>query len=554
MVNWDKAFHSLGMTPSDYVKKFAIPLLLMGICFPVILQVAAPSIITGDIAIVIWCIPLFFVAITVMYPLNALASMKKQMDDNIHYYITHMGVLATSQMQIRDLLQSLSKNEAYESLGKETGKIYMLMNDWKLSFAQSCRFIARRTPSEIFADFLDRFAHAMDSGENVETFLRSEQKVVMNAFETMYKEALHSIDTLKEIYMSMVMALLFIVSFAIILPVIMGIDSNVLLVGSIMMFIGTEILLVYFAKLRVPKDMIWHTLDIETNADRMIKLSFPLSVFLCILVSIPILMWGKLPVTIEIAAIMTPMLITGRVANIEENKIKRKDDNFSSFIRSLGASSGARGGLVNESLRQLIYHDFGPLTVNVRELYARLNTRISKKRAWEFFAAGTGSNLIERFGTMFAEGTHIGGKPEVIGEVIGDNVMRINSLRKLRYSSSSSLSSMMYGLTAGISFTMFLSLTIVKMLADVFAKTSIPQGTDIGISLTATAAMNFESMTFLIMAMLVGHSFLSAVLIRVVDGGNMFNLYTHFVGMLWVSALCAELTIRLSGPVMGMGP
>jgi flagellar protein FlaJ len=393
----------------------------------------------------------------------------------------------------------------------------------------------------------------MDSGENVELFLRSEQKVVMNAFDTMYKDALHSIDTLKEIYMSMVMALLFVVSFAIILPVIMGMDANFLMIGSIVMFMGTEILLVYFAKLRVPKDKIWHTLDIETDADRKIKFSFPVSIFLCFLISIPILMWNKLPITIEIAAILTPLLITGRVANIEENKIKRKDDNFASFIRSLGASSGARGGLVNESLRQLIYHDFGPLTKNVRELYSRLNTRISKIRSWEFFAAGTGSNLIERFGTMFAEGTHIGGKPEVIGEIISDNVMEINSLRKLRYSSSSSLTSMMYGLTAGIAFTMFLSLTIVMMLTKVFTEANMPEGVDIGISISAAAGMNFDVMTFLIMGMLVGHSFLSAILIRVVDGGHMFNIYTHFVGLLWVSAICAELTIKLSGPIITMG-
>lgn len=543
----------MGMTPSDYIKRFAIPILLLGFGFPVLIQIAAPDIMVGDIALALWSIPFFFIILIVMYPMNTLASMKIQIDQNIHYYVTHMGVLATSQMQLKDLLYSLSRNEAYEYLGKETGKIYMLMNDWKLSFAQSCRFIARRTPSDIYADFLDRFAHAMDSGENVELFLRSEQKVVMNAFDTMYKDALHSIDTLKEIYISMVMALLFVVSFAIILPVIMGMDANLLMTGSIIMFMGTEILLVYFAKLRVPKDRIWHTLDIETDADRKIKFSFPVSILLCVLVSIPILIWNKLPITIEMAVILTPLLITGRVANIEENKIKRKDDNFASFIRSLGASSGARGGLVNESLRQLIYHDFGPLTKNVRELYSRLNTRINKIRSWEFFAAGTGSNLIERFGTMFAEGTHIGGKPEVIGEVIGDNVMEINSLRKLRYSSSSSLSSMMYGLTAGIAFTMFLSLTIVKMLTEVFTAANMPEGVDIGLSISAAAGLNFDIMTFMIMAMLVGHSFLSAVLIRVVDGGHMFNIYTHFVGLMWVSAICAELTIKLSGPIINLG-
>ena len=553
MVNWNRAFHSLGMTPSDYIKRFAIPVLVLGFGFPILIQIAAPDIMTGTIALVFWSMPFFFFILIVIYPLNSLERTKMQIDQNIHYYVTHMGVLATSQMQLRDLLLSLSRNDAYEYLAKESEKIYMLMDDWKLSFAQSCRFIARRTPSDIFADFLDRFAHAMDSGEDVESFLKSEQKVVMNAFDTMYRDALHSIDTLKEIYMSMVIALLFVVSFAILLPIILGMDSNMLMIGSILMFMGTEILLVYFAKMRVPKDQVWHTLDIETESERKLKLSFIISIILCVLVAIPVLLLNIFPVTIEIAMILTPLVITGRIASIEENKIKRKDDNFASFIRSLGASSGARGGLVNESLRQLIYHDFGPLTKNVRDLYCRLNTRINKIRSWEFFAAGTESNLIERFGTMFAEGTHIGGKPELIGEFIGDNVMEINSLRKLRYSSSSSLSGIMYGLTAGIAFTMFLSLTIVSLLTKVFSKANIPEGTDIGISLSAAAGLNIEVMTLLIMAMLVGHSFLSALLIKVVDGGHMFNMYSHFVGELWVSAICAELTIRLSGPMLNMG-
>ncbi len=552
MVDWKKAFHSMEMTPSDYIKRFVLPVMLLGLGFPVIIQIAVPSIMYGNIKLLLYSIPLFLLVLVIMYPLNSLENKKKQIDQNIHYYVAQMGVLATSQMQLKDILYRVSHNDAYEYLAKENEKIYSLMNDWNLTFAQSCRFIARRTPSYIFADFLDRFAHSVDSGENVEAFLRSEQKVVINAFDTMYKDALHSIDLIKEIYISMVMALIFIVSFAIILPIIMDVDATLLMVGSIFMFMGTEILLIYFAKMRVPKDRIWHTLEIETESDKAIKISFPISILMCMLVSIPLLLWSKLPIPIEIAAILTPLLITGIVASREENKIKRKDDNFSSFVRSLGASAGARGGLVGEALRHLIYHDFGPLTQNVIDLYKRLSIRGNKMRSWEFFAAGTGSNLIERFGTIFAEGTHIGGKPEVIGEIIGDNVMEINSLRKLRYSSSSSLLSMLYGLTAGIAFTMFLSLTILKMLTQVFAGTNMPEGMDIGISITSASSVDVEFLTFLIMVMLVGHSYLSAVLLRVVDGGHMFNVYTHFIGQLWVSAICAELTLKLTGTMINM--
>jgi flagellar protein FlaJ len=552
MVDWKKAFHSMEMTPTDYLKKFVIPIMAMGIAFPIIIQIAASSILTPEITMILYAIPFVFLLLVVSYPFTAIQTKRMQINNNIHFYVTHMGVLSTSQMRLKDLFGRLSHDPAYEYLAKESGKIYTLMNDWHVSFAQACRFIARRTPSEIYADFLDRFAHAADAGENVEAFLMTEQKVVMNAFDTMYKDALHSIDLIKEIYMSMVMALIFIVSFAILLPVIMGIDGNLLMVGSILLFLGCEALLVYYASTRVPKDKIWHTLDIETDAIRKVKLSLPISIFLCMVISIPVLLWGALPTTIEIAVILTPLLITGRMASIQEEKIKRQDDNFSSFIRSLGASSGARGGLINESLRQLIYHDFGPLTENVRDLYKRLTSRINKKRSWEYFAAGAGSNLIQQFGTIFAEGIHLGGKPEVIGEIISDNSMHINSLRKLRYSSSASIVGLLYGLTAGIAFTMFLSLAIVKMLTEIFSKANIPEGMDIGLSLSSAGSFNAEFLTLLMMIMLVGHAFLSALLIRVVDGGHVFNSYTHFVGLLWTASVCAELTLRISGPMIGM--
>jgi flagellar protein FlaJ len=50
---------------------------------------------------------------------------------------------------------------------------------------------------------------------------------------------------------------------------------------------------------------------------------------------------------------------------------------------------------------------------------------------------------------------------------------------------------------------------------------------------------------------MICHSLISSMLIRVVDGGHHFNTYTHFVGLVWVSALTAELTMRGMGPLLG---
>jgi flagellar protein FlaJ len=550
-MNTKVIFHCLGISQQNYIKKFVVPVLILAIMFPLLIIILVPSIIQGTMVIGIILVPLALFSIVIIYPISSLEGKKKDIDNNMHYYITHMGVLATSQMSRIDLLLKLSHTEAYGYLAKETGRIYALIYYWHVSFPVACRFIGNRTPSVLFADFLDRMAHSVQAGQAFEDFVISEQTVVMNDFMTMYQDSLNSIDMVKEMFVSMCMSLIFIVAFAIIMPIITGVDSILLLGGSIAIFVVTELVILLYARSKVPADRIWHTLNIETVADRRIKWSMPVSLFLCMIVTGLVLVFTQLPTPIMFALSLTPLLLTGLIARFEEDKIKRFDNNFGAFIRSLGGAAGTRSGLILESLKELTAHDFGPLSGNINNLYKRLKTRLNTPRAWEHFAAGTGSNLIERFATMFVEGTNVGGKPTVIGEIISKNFMAILSMRKLRYSSASSLIGVLYGMTAGIAATMFLALSIIAMLAKLFSNVSIPD-IDIGISIAAIGASNIPLMTSMLMVMMVCHSLISAMLIRVVDGGHHFNTYTHFVGLVWVSALTAEITMQGMGPLLGM--
>ena len=61
-------------------------------------------------------------------------------------------------------------------MAEETRKIFLLMEKWNRNLSQACRFIARRTPSKIFSEFLDRMAHELDSGEDFKEFIKREQK------------------------------------------------------------------------------------------------------------------------------------------------------------------------------------------------------------------------------------------------------------------------------------------------------------------------------------------------------------------------------------------
>lgn len=543
-------FHCLGIPKRKYIKNFVVPVSVLAAIFPFLMIFLAPSVMEGAMLIAIMLVPFALLAMVVVFPLASLETKKKEIDNNIHYYITHIGVLVTSQMTRIDILLLLSKNEAYGYLAKETGRIYALIRYWHLNFPTACRFIGKRTPSVLFSDFLDRMAHAVQAGEDFDRFILSEQVVVMNDFMTMYKDSLNGIESIKEIFISMGMSLIMLVAFAVIVPIITGSDATIMLAGAILIFLGTEFGLLTYAKSRVPTDRIWHTLEIETVADSRIKWSMPVSLTICILLTGILIAYSDLPTTIMFAVSLTPLLITGLIARQEENKIKRYDNNFGAFIRSLGGAAGSRSGLIMESLKELVSHDFGPLSTNIFNLYKRLKTRVNKRKAWEHFAAGAGSNLIERFATMFVEGTDVGGKPGVIGEIINQNFMHILSMRKLRYSSATSLTGVLYGLTAGIGATMFLSISILSMLGNLFSDITVPD-VDIGVSISSVAHTDVGMLSTMIMFMMVGHSLISAMLIRVVDGGHHFNTYTHFVGLVWVSAITAEITTRAMGPLLG---
>src|SRR3972149_9975180 len=159
-----KAFDCMNLTERQYIMKFALPLLFMGLFFPLAMFLLVPTLISGVFTYILLMVPVLFIGLVFFYPLSILGAKKSQIDLNMHYYITHMSVLAASNMQRKEVIRQLSMHPAYGYLSTETGKIFSLMNDWNFILVQACRFISKRTPSEIFAAFLDRLCHLSKAG------------------------------------------------------------------------------------------------------------------------------------------------------------------------------------------------------------------------------------------------------------------------------------------------------------------------------------------------------------------------------------------------------
>ncbi|MCK5108458.1 MAG: type II secretion system F family protein, partial [Methanosarcinales archaeon] len=318
------AIASLGVPLPKYIKRFALPIVIFGFLLSGVLYVLFPELFLGPAQYVLLLLPITCIAFVIMYPFSVADGKANEIDSNMHYYVTQLGALAMAQTSRKELFNIMAHDPNYHLLREESQKIFLLMDTWNLSLADACRFIGARNPSVIFADFLDRLAHAVQSGEPIERFLESEQDVVMNDYDTMYRGAIMTIDIVKEMFVSLIMSLIFLASFSAIMPIITGMDATNLMLISVFAFVMTDIAVIFFIKSKVPKDKIWQQLNIESVAKRNLKRSVTISLVGCLIV-IPIVGFITAPEVIKAAIVLTPLLYTGRIASKEEARIKRKD-------------------------------------------------------------------------------------------------------------------------------------------------------------------------------------------------------------------------------------
>lgn len=541
-----ETLQKINLTPRRYIVKIVLPSIVLSVVIAgVLFFVLTKFVKAGKLRFLPLFLPIIAVLYSILYPHIQLDNRKREIDSRSHFFITAFGVLSISDVDRKLLLKLLSEKRELKYLAKEMHKIYILVAQWNQSLAQAVRFLSKRTPSRTFADFLDRLGYSIDSGEKIDKFLFNEQEIVMNDYGNHYRGALYDIDMFKEIYAAIILSLAFMMSFMIIIPMLIGADLLQLSIYASFFFIMVELAIVYFIKTLAPYDPIWISGKKRTRADKRILGAMGISLILCLLMGVLIYFmltselvknYINLPVQIYFALFFTPLFIAGYVGKKEEDKVKRKDENFPSFIRSLGGSASAKGGLIMESLYYLTAHDFGPLSKNIVNLYKRLHLGIDNLKSWKFFSAETGSNLIDVFSKIFVESIHLGADPGKVGNIVSSNFGKILALRKQKFQVSGSLTGISYGLTAGVSFSVAISYSVAKAISSLYTSLG-EQGQLKGLVLEAVSSISLEYVSYIVFFILIAHSFFSSILIKIVDGGRMVNSLMNFTVMVWISAI-----------------
>lgn len=332
-----------------FIRSILIPLIIMGgmvMCLPFLLQrlVSTPLQYNPATFIIGGTIPIL---LGVFYPYISWKNKESDINGKMHFFITHVRVLAISDLSLKDIINVLGGNKAYKSLGEEFRKISVLSDQWRVPVSKSFRFISERTPSKLLRDFLDRFSQSLDSGVEHREFIEHEQDAVLQEYKTIYEASNENIVILSEVYVSLLIAIIFVMALGIVLPMVMGSrDMGTFIYVSSFMMLASEGMLLYLLRSMIPPDEMWHCTgekgDTELSLIRTFKISLVFSVVLIIALFIAKYVLSLTIITIipfEILFVcgFTPLFISGIKTLREEDHMSRKERNFMGFLPALGS-------------------------------------------------------------------------------------------------------------------------------------------------------------------------------------------------------------------------
>ena len=583
MATWQIALRRLEMPVPRFLLLFVLPSALAGLITAILLIWLTGGLSEGGLfagftgVFLIILLPILTGGAAIYFPVLEVNRSAIKIEKEMHMFITRMGILSLGEVGADTIFDILRQMKDYGELAQEVKRIETLVDKWHTSLPEAARIVAQQSPSPLWTDFLDRMAFSIEAGQPIDAFMRAEQETVAEQYNTLYDTRLESVDTLKEIYVSLVSAGLFGLVVAGIHLVLFEIGNGssatpielasrirwLLLAGFLFVVIQLGALFAFRAT--IPDDQTFARDEFDTPFRLLFRQTWLgasiVSIFLLLFTMYVIVAyweglttsWDKYGL-ILLAIPFTPLLIPSMLVHREEKKVLRRDEAYPDFIRALGGTAQARSAEPSTTIKALRGIDFGMLDESIDRLEKRLSTRIDSERAWDYFAADANSAVISRYNRIYIEGSQSSGEPAETADMVSRSVTNLLSLRRRRSLSASTMWGVAFGLLISSVVSLNVTISIVLQLGETIAgvASSIAETTDIGsISDSAgdfvlpvmedpTAVEDNILMFKIIASILILVQVLAVSLIATrLRGGGFTSAVGQMIQLLWVAAIAS---------------
>ncbi|MBS3817585.1 MAG: type II secretion system F family protein [Candidatus Thermoplasmatota archaeon] len=548
------SYRNLELSISKYMLRRIIPSTFIGLLISIILGLTFSEVfLESFFVITLYVLPIFTTVVAVLYPVihDEIRSMK--IDKDMHLFITRLGALSASEISDRGFKELFGEMKMYGELGEEMKRLEKLANEWNMSLPEASRTIAKNTPSELLSDFLERMAYALETHTSPKEFFEDEQDTVMDAYSNEFENMLFRLDVIRELYVASITMVLFAMVLAVIVPLLIEINSDVIITLVFFLFVIVSFISGWIFLKIIPETRIWYEGELRSEIDDKLDKIFMISLAVSGGIAIPLIFLPLpfLSLLLKLAIILTPLIIPGIYAGLEESRILRRDSNFPSFIRSLAGNTPAQTADHTKSVGKLRYHDLGTLTDNIKSLYRRLKMNIDSDSSWDYFGSETGSFLINEFSDIFLTSSQHGAHPEETAPIISENFIEVRGLRGKKILRAKSLQSVFYGVIAVLTLTMVTVFLIVSEINDMIAEIEMPTGFrgmfgDLGF--IQTTPISLGSYYDLIIIMVLTQAVTSTVIGWHIKGEHRYVSIAKFTVMIWIAAAAfkaAELGVSI---------
>lgn len=522
--------------------------------------------------------PIITALAAIGFPLIEVQRSATLIEKEMHMFITRMGILSLGEVGAKSIFDILKQMSDYGELAAEVKRIETLVDKWHTSLPEAARIVAHQSPSPLWTDFLDRMAFSIEAGQPIDEFMRAEQETVAEQYTTLYDTRLESVDTMKEIYVSLVSAGLFALVIAGIHLVLFEVGTPnaepielfgrirfLLLAGFI--FTIVQIGAVFAFRATIPEDQTFARDEMDTpfriNFRRSFLIAGSFTALLSVVMSLVVIsnwnvlsdQWDKFGLLI-FAIPLTPMLFPSLMIRREEGMVLRRDETYPDFIRALGGTAQARSAEPSATIKALRGIDFGRLDSSIDRLEKRLSTRIDSDRAWDYFNADTNSSVISRYMRIYIEGSQSSGKPAETAEMVSRSVGSLLGLRRRRGLSASTMWGVAIGLLIACVTSLNVTIAIVLQLGDAIAgvasgltDTDVSALSDFGGGVALPVMEDASSvgenirMFKIVVSILVLIQVLAVALIATrLRGGGFTSALGQSISFLWIAGLTSLLT------------
>jgi len=531
--------------------------------------------------LLLFLLPILAGGAAMAFPLLEVSRSANLIEREMHMFITRMGILSLGEVGAQTIFDILKQMRDYGELASEVQRIETLVDKWHTSLPEAARIVAQQSPSPLWTDFLDRMAFSIEAGQPIDEFMRSEQETVAEQYNTLYDTRLESVDTMQEIYVSMVTAGLFGLVIAGIHLVLFEVGSEndtpievasrlrFLLLAS-MLFIVIQVAAMLAFRATIPRDLIFARDELDTpfriNFRRAILSAGAISLLLlCITTFVVVSTWEEISSQwdryglILIAAPLSPMLIPAWLISREEGNVQRRDGAYPDFIRALGGTAQARSAEPSATIKALRGVDFGMLDASIDRLERRLATRIDSDRAWDYFNADTNSAVISRYTRIYIEGSQSSGKPAETAEMVSRSVGNLLSLRRRRALSANTMWGVALGLLIASVTSLNVTISIVLQLGEAIAgvatglaSTDVGSLQDFGSGIAlpvmedaSSVEDNIRMFKIIVSILVLGQIIAVSAIATRLRGGGKTSAAGQAITLLWIAGITSWITAVL---------